>query len=185
MSPTSGGIEKKSWPILEKVVSGSYPTESAFGPKSKVGCEVGEGLTSFDGACRNVREAKFKPKKTKIVEGLGDRVRVVPSFYNCLVPKSNQKSQFGSFLPPFPEHEDISNCSSHLGNSMTNSKVVRCNNMIRNKDSEVGGKIWETISNLGIVSRLEERLCIKEVEAMEERDKEEHLIKNELNKVCP
>lgn len=48
----------------------------------------------------------------------------------------------------------------------------------------MGDKIWESISNLGIVSRLEERLCIKEVEVMEARDKEEHKRKKELNKLC-
>lgn len=68
---------------------------------------------------------------------------------------------------------------------MTDSEVIRCNNRIRNKELEVGGKIWESISKLGIVNRLEERMCIKEIEAMEERDKEHHLRKKEPNKICP
>lgn len=98
---------KNNGPILEKVVSGPDPAESAFGPRSKSGREVGEGLKSFDGACRRVREAKSKPKKSKIMEGLGDRVIVVPSLYDCLVPKSIRKSQSGTSLSCVPENEEI------------------------------------------------------------------------------
>lgn len=116
---------QNSRPILEKVTIGPYLDECVCGPKFKMGLIESEGLMSFDGACRNVREAKSKPKKTKIVEGFGDKVIVIPSFYDCMVPKSNRRSHSGSFMPPMPEFEDISSSSSHLGNSMTDFEVVR------------------------------------------------------------
>lgn len=71
ISPAVGGLMKSCGPILENVVNGPDLVERVCGPNSKVGILMGEGLMSFDGACRNLREAKSKTKKTKIVEDGG------------------------------------------------------------------------------------------------------------------
>lgn len=72
---------------------------------------------------------------------MGDKVKIVPSFYDCLAPKSSRRSRSGYFMPVVPKFEDIPGSSSHLCNSMTDSEVIRCNNRLLKKDSEVGGKI--------------------------------------------
>lgn len=145
---------------VQKVKFGPVLKLAISGPKKNVG-KSGGPLT-FDEACRVIMDSKSKSSKTKLVEGLGENVKIVPSFYNCLAPRVFCRSgRPGSFKNTTIISEDISISSSHLCNSMTESEVIRCNRRIVRKDSEVGRKLWESISKLGVVSRAEEGLCIK------------------------
>lgn len=57
--------------------------------------------------------------------------------------------------------------------SLTDSEVMRCNHRIRNcENSDLGRRIWDSISNLGVVGTEEIGVSVKLVEALERKDKE-------------
>lgn len=137
---------------VQKVKFGPVLELAVCGPKKNVG--KSDGPLSFDGACTVIMDSKSKSSKTKLVEELGKNVKIVPSFYDCLAPRVFRiGGRAGSFKNTTIDSEDISSSSSHLGNYMTESEVIRCNRRIMRKDSEVGSKLWEYISKLGVVSR--------------------------------
>lgn len=88
-------------------------------------------------------------------------------------------------------HGDREERSSTLGESysyksLTDSEVMRCNYRIINSgNSEVGRRVWESILNLGIISRVDPGMSVKLVEAMEKRDKEKLLGKEVIINKCP
>lgn len=107
---------EKHEPVLEKVDSGPISGKVNSGPKKKLGVLV--GLWSFDGACRNIVDSKINSKKSKLVEGLGEKVKIVPSFYDYLAPRSNNRRHLGLVKVANLEYEDILSSSSYMGNSM-------------------------------------------------------------------
>lgn len=73
----------------------------------------------------------------------------------------------GVAMKRIKESDNISSGTFSTCNSLSDSEVIRCNRrLLSNSNSEVGKKIWEAISKLGIVSKEGKNDCIKLVEAM-------------------
>lgn len=137
--------------------------------------EIRKGPISIDGECNNLKKSLAKIRNKKQIENLGIRVNINPSYYACLIPKTNEFG--GKYLAPILDlskyNDSISSDSAPFCKSLTDSAVMRCNDkLLRNDHSNVGKSIWETISNLGVISRDADGLMIKQVEEMELIDKE-------------
>ncbi|CAI8615628.1 unnamed protein product [Vicia faba] len=124
---------------------------------------------------RKVKKSKPKKRKIKQVKGLGKRVNFNPSYYACIAPrkerKKNSKSASGSARINDRRNSSLgvaSDRNKESDNSLTDSEVLRCNNrLLNNSNSEVGKKLWDVISKLGVIIREDKSVSMKLVEAME------------------
>lgn len=138
-----------------------------------------KGPLSFEKSCKNITMVKpilkkRKIKKTKSVSNLGERMEITPSFYACITHRLSNKEDSslkaaetmassgddpepGEFLPSFSNYDfDIIIC-----NNRTSSIV----------NSVVGKKIVNSVSNLGVVSGVDDGMSTKLVEFLEIRNK--------------
>lgn len=97
----------------------------------------------------------------------------VPSYFASIEPRHPNDSRSKSMSDAI---EDADTVSAPTGNffpftSHTDSVVLRCNNrLVKPVKSEVGQRLWKTITNLGVAGGAEVGTCIKLVEDMENRD---------------
>lgn len=130
---------------------------------------------SFMGQFRLTRLAEKsvsqKKRKSKVVEDLGEKVIFVPSFYDYFALRSKSSSIETFSSSKRNNHKGESKCELSLSHSLTDSEVVRCNNrIVKNSKSEVGKKVWDVITLLGVVSNEHRDANINFFENMEERD---------------
>lgn len=103
------------------------------------------------------------------------RLEIKPSYYATIAPRSNSNKSLnmGSSSAVILEAtgDSISNsayfpCSSHI-----DSKVIRCNNrLLVAAKSDVGRKVWNSISRLGVTYEGDDNISINMLERMELRD---------------
>lgn len=179
-------IQENSGAGLDKESEGD-----CSGPVAHVGPEE-NNLISFDMACRLIKSPKRKKKKA--VANLGRIVENSKSYYSCIAPRKNVKKCLVETAKCQEEMNKTSisqkdgqqqfsgeSISSH---SLTDSGILRCNLRLVNSDnSDVGRRVWDSISNLGVVGREEVRMSVKLIEAMERRDKEKLVGKKEFNSI--
>ncbi|CAI8598784.1 unnamed protein product [Vicia faba] len=138
------------------------------------GTNLTKGPRTFNDACKKLKTVKPKRRKVKEVRDLGEKVEFIPSYYACIFPRKNGETYIfsSSTKAGIREDDSISNGTFPFCNSLIDSEVLRCNRrLLKNEESEVGKKIWDLITKLGAVSRVERVVSIKEVENMESKDK--------------
>lgn len=76
-------------------------------------------------------------------------------------------------LEPVASEEDpISNGESLICTSLSDTNIRSCNSRLyQNHNSKVGKKLWNSISNLGVTSIVEDSMCVKLLDAMEKKYK--------------
>lgn len=145
------------------------------------------GLLSFDKSCSLVRNPRRRKKK--VLAYLGSNVEFSKSYFDCLEPRTGETNRRGGIL------SFTGNCSSSIVKaagdqqisgesiscpSLTDTEIMRCDHRLINCDnSDVGRRVWESISNLGVVSKVETSMTVKLFEAMERRNKERLVGKKE------
>lgn len=179
-------------PTVQMGQEGNMCGMGNVGPTTQV-VQNGNTLISFDQAYSNLNGPRKRKKKA--VNGLGWNVENSRSYFDCIDPHYDSRSSkdegeenYGVIVKKHTEGED---CSSFLGESssyksLTDSKVTRCNRgIINSENSEVGMRVWESISNLGVISRVDIGMSVKLVKEMEKRDKEKLIGKEAIIRKYP
>lgn len=138
------------------------------------GCYL-DGPISFDKACSHIKNTKPKNKKFKEIKELVENVVFHSSFFDCIGLRRaiSSLNTLVSKKTPSTNGDSISNGEFSLCKSLTDSEVLRCNNrLLKNPNSDVGRKVWNTITKLGVVSRVDTFSNVKIIEDMELRDTE-------------
>lgn len=129
----------------------------------------------------------FKKKK-RAVKDLGEKVDVQPSFFATISPRNNHSlRQAPCHINGSQTEEDpISNGTLTHYFSYTNSEVIRCNHrLLVSKKLEVGIKIWNSISRMGVSFGGNDISGIEKIEKLERRDMEEGSVKKGLENGDP
>lgn len=132
------------------------------------------GPISFDSACRKVK------KKNGILKDLGEKVEVRPSFFASIAPKNFQSQNFAIKEAAVDDsnEDQISNGMFNPCLSHTDSEVTRCNHrLLGPAKSEVGRKIRNSTSRLGVTVSGNDSVGIEKVKRLEQREMEEGTVK--------
>ncbi|XP_058777078.1 uncharacterized protein LOC131651429 [Vicia villosa] len=136
---------------------------------------------SFDSECRNMilskpnlKTAKIKGRKYRNVTDLGEKVDMVPSYFDCIAPRraDSSKDLFNGGNKLESADEEGMKGTSALCPSPSDSEVIRCNDRAgRNSLSNVGGNLWKSIKRLGVSSGVDDVTNEEALKVMEKRDR--------------
>lgn len=112
---------------------------------------------SFDEACLAIQGPKHRGKKVRMIKDLGERVEARAYYFDCLQKKKKPSKNLEVCKPSSsnsPESVRISTGEVLCCDLFSNSDLHHCNKRFcGNRETKVGRIIWESCSNLGIVSK--------------------------------
>lgn len=139
-----------------------------------------DGPISFDEACFSIHKkhsvTKKKNKQKKNVPDLGRKTEIIPSCYtNIGLRKEFREKKSRTVLEVVETAKDpISNGESFLCTFLSDRNIRSYNSRLcQNNKCDVGKKLWDSITKLGVLSVGEDSMSIKLIEFMEMNDKRE------------
>lgn len=130
-------------------------------------------VESIEGHKSLAGEKKFRKKKLLSEVKSNSKPFIHNSYFSCIAPRhENPKKTVADSSHRNKSNDSISS-SGESSFCLSNSKpdIVRCNTRILGK-SDVGVKIWKTVSDLGVVSKKPDSVIEGLILEMEKKDKE-------------
>lgn len=120
--------------------------------------------------CRKKRKGKKDIKKKRVAD-LGMRVSSKKSYFSCIASRKVHTKGFCRGKHKKESSDSINSGESLISTSNANSDIARCNRRIVDK-SEVGKKIWQYVSEMGVVCNRADTVIEKLILEMESKDME-------------